>query len=299
LAYAENATIQYLEGRFGEQDDALGNWPTDWQDCPEARTLYERKIMEYRASVAADHVTAAVEDAAQTTSTRGRAAIDPRDPPMGPATDRVIEGTKTQDRETEADGKSPLASAIARILRGATATWQNVIIENFSWLLKRALECMTDCGLVELRVEARACIQGDPQVARLCCRVSGDFRPLLLQETLKAVPSWLRKDGKIAGACSFRYEVLQLRLTDRGVLAKENMNPPSWSQVQGLLDGDSEEGKRNVIVQVENCQVETHEPFDGRHETLRELLGPPRSNVTLHASATDCTGSGDRWPVAV
>jgi len=51
-AYAEAAVIDYLVGIFGEQDDALGNWPTDWHECPEAFDLYKAKIRELRAAQA-------------------------------------------------------------------------------------------------------------------------------------------------------------------------------------------------------------------------------------------------------
>ena len=59
VAYAEAAAIEHLKELFGEQDDALGNWPADWHECPEVRTLYERKIMEYRSSHPRAHLTAA------------------------------------------------------------------------------------------------------------------------------------------------------------------------------------------------------------------------------------------------
>ncbi len=49
-AYAEAAVIEYLTKRFGEQDDALGNWPRDWHECPEAFDLYQRKISEFHAA---------------------------------------------------------------------------------------------------------------------------------------------------------------------------------------------------------------------------------------------------------
>lgn len=46
--YAEAGVIDYLTGRFGEQDDALGNWPRDWHECPEAFELWKAKINEFR-----------------------------------------------------------------------------------------------------------------------------------------------------------------------------------------------------------------------------------------------------------
>lgn len=52
INFAEAAVIEYLTRRFGEQDDALGNWPSDWHECPEAFDLYKAKIQEYRANKA-------------------------------------------------------------------------------------------------------------------------------------------------------------------------------------------------------------------------------------------------------
>ena len=51
-SYAEAVVIDYLMEKFGEQDDALGNWPRDWHECPEAFHLYKAKIREFRASQA-------------------------------------------------------------------------------------------------------------------------------------------------------------------------------------------------------------------------------------------------------
>lgn len=51
-AYAEAVVIDYLMEKFGEQDDALGNWPSDWYECPEAFDLYKAKIREFRAGQA-------------------------------------------------------------------------------------------------------------------------------------------------------------------------------------------------------------------------------------------------------
>ncbi|MHC4462172.1 MAG: hypothetical protein ACYS6W_11390 [Planctomycetota bacterium] len=50
INFAEVAVIEYLTRRFGEQDDALGNWPSDWHECPEAFDLYKSKIREFRAA---------------------------------------------------------------------------------------------------------------------------------------------------------------------------------------------------------------------------------------------------------
>ena len=63
LAYAENATIEYLRGRFGYEDEPP-DWPRDWYECPEAWEFYMRKIMEYRAGAATALVAAAEESAA-------------------------------------------------------------------------------------------------------------------------------------------------------------------------------------------------------------------------------------------
>ena len=52
MAYADAAVIEYLTKRFGEQDDALGNWPRDWHECPESFDLWKTKIREFRTGQA-------------------------------------------------------------------------------------------------------------------------------------------------------------------------------------------------------------------------------------------------------
>lgn len=52
INFAEAAVIEYLTKRFGEQDDALGNWPSDWHECPEAFDLYKEKIRVFQAQKA-------------------------------------------------------------------------------------------------------------------------------------------------------------------------------------------------------------------------------------------------------
>ena len=52
MGFADSVVIDYLTERFGEQDDALGNWPRDWHECPEAFELWEKTIQELRVSEA-------------------------------------------------------------------------------------------------------------------------------------------------------------------------------------------------------------------------------------------------------
>jgi hypothetical protein len=67
LAYAEQATLLYLQDRFGvpnEDEDEPEGWPRDWHECPEAWEFYKQKIMEHRAAEAAGELSAAEESAA-------------------------------------------------------------------------------------------------------------------------------------------------------------------------------------------------------------------------------------------
>jgi hypothetical protein len=48
MAFADASVIKYLTERFGEEDDALGNWPRDWHECPEAFELWKARIREFR-----------------------------------------------------------------------------------------------------------------------------------------------------------------------------------------------------------------------------------------------------------
>lgn len=50
--YAEAMVVEYLKERYGEQDDTLGNWPTDWHECPKAYYLYMEKVKEFRTAKA-------------------------------------------------------------------------------------------------------------------------------------------------------------------------------------------------------------------------------------------------------
>ena len=54
--YAEAAVIEYMKARYGEQDDALGNWPADWNECPEAYQLYMEKVKEFRIAKAKTNI---------------------------------------------------------------------------------------------------------------------------------------------------------------------------------------------------------------------------------------------------
>lgn len=49
MAYADAAVVKYITERFGEQDGAIGNWPRDWHECPEAFDLWKSKIREIHA----------------------------------------------------------------------------------------------------------------------------------------------------------------------------------------------------------------------------------------------------------
>ena len=59
ISYAEAAVLDYLVQRFGRQDDAAGNWPQDWHECPEAYMLWESKTAEFHTQQAAQHLEAA------------------------------------------------------------------------------------------------------------------------------------------------------------------------------------------------------------------------------------------------
>ena len=48
--YAEAVVVEYLKERYGEQDDTLGYWPTNWHECPEAYQLYKEKVKEFRTA---------------------------------------------------------------------------------------------------------------------------------------------------------------------------------------------------------------------------------------------------------
>jgi hypothetical protein len=67
MAYADAEVIKYLTNRFGEQDDALGNWPRDWHECPEAFDLWKQKIKEYRAA----HARASLEEVKRLAEVQG------------------------------------------------------------------------------------------------------------------------------------------------------------------------------------------------------------------------------------
>jgi hypothetical protein len=82
-AYADAVVIEYLTDRFGEQDDALGNWPADWYECPEAFELWKSTIKKYRrhkAKASFDKVEIAAEQVvAEKGTTAGESEMAPHD----------------------------------------------------------------------------------------------------------------------------------------------------------------------------------------------------------------------------
>ena len=59
MAIADEAVLNYLTERFGQQDDAVGNWPRDWHECPEAIELWKKTIRDIWLSRSIDNLTSA------------------------------------------------------------------------------------------------------------------------------------------------------------------------------------------------------------------------------------------------
>lgn len=57
MAIADEAVLNYLTERFGQQDDAVGNWPSDWHECPEAIELWKKTIRDIWLSRSIDNLT--------------------------------------------------------------------------------------------------------------------------------------------------------------------------------------------------------------------------------------------------
>lgn len=111
-------------------------------------------------------------------------------------------------------------ATIVQMLTTLPTKWRNVAHRTLSDAQEKALARLIEGGLVDARIEAVGWMDNFPQVVRLRALVIGRYKLALRVEVLSCCKAWVSSDGLTRDSYRFWYEVMEVRLTEEGELAK-------------------------------------------------------------------------------
>ena len=141
MGFADSVVIDYLTERFGEQDDALGNWPRDWHECPEAFELWKKQIEKLRVSEAMESLDQlkGVTEAKQ--ETRNNGDENPTSP--DPKKQKAIPKDKEDLAETGQGNKDAKSKGEGGLIDNTKPTIKKLLSRNF---IKATIKHIPYCG---------------------------------------------------------------------------------------------------------------------------------------------------------